>query len=408
MTDSIVAEWETPIANAPDWTGRMIDLDSHEMIPMEMWSTYFGDAGQRYADLQMLALMAPGNSLKRPDLTGDMEPISYENVWVKKGPSAPSGIDLNRRVEVMDAMGIERQLVFPSFALVALLLASNPEAHRLLGFDPSGLDLRQLGSEGCDAHNRWAAAITESSEGRVRPVSIILPDDIDGMIRQAEEQIDYGVRAMLLSAGLPPANTSPADRALDPFWALLASHNIPLTFHLGSESALLASMAWSNAPEFNPSPKSSLEFQVEPYRTATLNFCYENYLTTMVLGGVFERHPGLVVGVVEATAHWVGPLAERLDIVASQFQERLAGTLRMEPSKYLARNVRVTPFPFEPIDRYLRVYPDMASVYCFATDFPHVEGGQESHKTYAAMLSAFDENIQRGFFRDNGMLLTPD
>jgi predicted TIM-barrel fold metal-dependent hydrolase len=229
------------------------------------------------------------------------------------------------------------------------------------------------------------------------------------MVRQAEEMVDDGVRAFLLPAGSPPAGTSPADRALEPFWSICEDRNIPITFHLGTEFAFLASMNWSaNVPEFSPAPQSTVEFQIEPYRTATFHFCMENYLTAMILGGVLERHPMLRIGVMETAAHWVGPMGKRLDITATQFKKRLSGTLSMEPSKYLARNVRVAPFPFEPVGDYLRDHPEMSAVYSFMTDFPHVEGGSESEQTYATKLAGFDEDVRRGFFRENGLFLTPD
>lgn len=396
---------------SPAWMDRKIDLDSHEMIPMEMWGEAFGDVGALYNQLQMRTLieLSGANSLSRQDVQGDVEEISYDSVWRKKGPSAPSSIDLTRRPAVLDFMGIERQLVYPTFALVALLMAYDPKAHEFLRFDPTGLDTIQLGRDGCAAHNKWAASITRKTDQRVRPVGIVLTDDVDGMIRQAQQMADDGVRAFLLPAGTPPAGTSPADRALAPFWSICEERKIPVTFHLGTEFTFLASMKWSaNAPEFEPSSKSTVEFQIEPYRTATFHFCMENFLTAMVLGGVFERHPNLSVGVIETSAHWVGPLARRLDIVAGEFEKRLAETLTMAPSRYLARQLRVAPFPFEPIDDYLKTYPDMADVYSFATDFPHVEGGVEAQKTFARKLEGFGDDIHEKFFRTNGLLLTPD
>lgn len=67
-------------------------------------------------------------------------------------------------------------------------------------------------------------------------------------------------------------------------------------------------------------------------------------------------------GVIELGAAWVGALGERLDMWAEkQFQGRLSKVLTMRPSAYLARNVRVTPFHFEPVSHYLERYPHLAN-----------------------------------------------
>src|SRR6202011_6210944 len=106
---------------------------------------------------------------------------------------------------------------------------------------------------------------------------------------------------------------------------------------IGTEAVLFASQSWSSGvPEFVPSGRSGVEFPIEPYRGCSMHYCMENFLQTMVLAGVFERHPDLRFGCIEGCAHWVGPLAERMDLWAEQFSSRLARTLSMRPSEYLA------------------------------------------------------------------------
>lgn len=393
---------------------RMIDIDSHEMMPIHMWGEAFGDVGAHISAIDMKRYSKTRkseNSIYRDDIAADVTEITYDTVWKLKGPEAPSAIDFSRRPQVMDLMGVERQLVYPSFGLLGMILLYTPKVHEYLQYDNAEIpDPRKTGREACDAHNRWAAAVTKMTAQRVRPVGIVIPESLDAMMRQAEHLIAEGVRAVLLPAGAPPADTSPADKALDPFWALLASNDIPVTFHLGTEFAFLSSLKWSaNVPEFVPfSETENLEFEVEPYRGSTVHYCMENYLSAMILGGVLERHPNLRVGVIEACAHWVGPLADCLDMWAGQFSKRLSKTLSMKPSEYLNRNVRATPFSFEPVDMYLKRYPELANVYSFSTDFPHVEGGKEARDKFLGKLSLFNQATREKFFRTNGLLLTPE
>jgi predicted TIM-barrel fold metal-dependent hydrolase len=211
----------------------------------------------------------------------------------------------------------------------------------------------------------------------------------------------------MVPAGIPPAGMSPADRRLDPFWGLLAAANVPVLHHVTVERGFLQTTVWAaGVPEFTPSNTSSPEFHIEPWRCATLPFACEGYLAALVLGGVFERHPTLRVGIAELTAGWVGPFGERLDDVAGQFRSRYA-SYSMRPSERLAANVRVAPFPFEPVDRYIEQHPFTADVLCYGSDFPHVEGGRRSKRTFHDRIERLGDDVVRKFFATNAELLLP-
>lgn len=391
--------------------GRVLDVDSHEMVPLEMWPEVFSPAVYEAAkDFTIFKRQRQQSSVSTGGITGDVTPINYDTVWNMKGPQAPSAIDLSRRPDVLDEMRIDRQLVFPTFGLCSLILFTDPNAHEFLGFEPSQVDAKRLGAEGVAAHNRWAARITKSTAARARPVGIVLVDSVDSMIRQAENLLAEGIRAVTIPGCCPPGSTSPADPALDPFWRLLADADVPVTLHLGTEFGFLASSKWSaNVELFHPSDKSTIEFVIEPYRAVTLHFAPENYVAAMVLGGVFERHPRLRFGVIELSASWIGPLAERLDMwVTRQFSSRFSTVLSMLPSDYIARNVRVTPFHFEPVASYFDRYPQLSQVFCFSTDFPHIEGGKDSKQLFTNALSTVSPTWRDQFFFDNPALLLPE
>lgn len=389
----------------------VLDVDSHEMAPVELWGEVFGaDVAARLHEVGFEILTrARVNPLSVPGLTEDAAPITDESVWQQKGAGAPSAIDLQRRPAVLDQMGITRQLVFPTFGLFALILVNEPNVHLWFGFDPTKVDAQALGRLAIEAHNDWAARITASTSDRVRPVGIVLVDSAESMLAQARSAVEQGIRALMIPANVPPAGASPASPALDPFWRFCAEADVPVTIHLGTDLGFMASTAWSSGVEvFHPSDKSTIELPIEPYRATTIHFAAENYLATMILGGVFERHPTLRFGAIELSAGWIGPLAERLDVWAEgQFRSRLAGTLSMRPSEYIARNVRVTPFYFEPIARYFERHPDLSSVYCYSTDYPHVEGGKDSLALFEKALASAPESVREQFFARNGELLLP-
>jgi predicted TIM-barrel fold metal-dependent hydrolase len=143
---------------------------------------------------------------------------------------------------------------------------------------------------------------------------------------------------------------------------------------------------------------------------ATFHNAITTYVTAMVLGGVFERHPNLRFGAIECGAHWLGPLAENLDMWGTKvFQSRLSPFLSTKPSDYVARNVRVTPFAlWEDVRSYIERYPQLADCYCYSTDYPHFEGGVNSMQLFHDRLAPLGEEVVDKFFRRNGELLLPE
>jgi predicted TIM-barrel fold metal-dependent hydrolase len=189
---------------------------------------------------------------------------------------------------------------------------------------------------------------------------------------------------------------------------MMEEANVPVTLHVGTENGFRATDTWRKAPAFAEGKIESTEILLEPYSCTTLFMAAANYLTVMVLGGVFERHPRLRFGVIELGATWFGSLAEHLDVWAENvFRKRISTVLSMAPSAYMARNVRVTPFWFEHVDVYLDRHPDLQDSYCYSTDYPHSEGGRDTKARFFEKVKPFGEEAVRKFFVTNGEFLLP-
>jgi predicted TIM-barrel fold metal-dependent hydrolase len=397
-----------------------MDLDSHEMIPMNLWDSVFGEAGAQVVDLmgEGLRRSMPVTFFRRDDSVIDEAEITEDTVWNLKGADAPSALDLTRRPAVLDQMGIGRQLVFPGFALLGLVVDRHPEAHKFLRLelDENGLakfqrDKALLGRAVIDAHNEWAIGVIRATGGdRVRPVALVPTSSVDDMIESAEYLIANGVRGIWIPGGIPPAGVSPGDRRMDPLWQLAEKTNTALLAHIGFETSFMSSQAWgANVPQFVSNIGSNLEFMSEPLAASTsIAYASETFLAAMILSGVFERYPGLRFGVIECAAYWVGALGEKLDLMAGQFPTRMGNALSMRPSEYLNRNVRVTAYSFEPIDRYFERFPELADVYCFSTDYPHTEGGKDSKRVVHAKIARLGDDVVEKYFVTNGQWLLPD
>ena len=393
-----------------------LDVDGHEFAPPRVWGEIFGPTAERLAEVCGPFIAAMGEDyILRPEQAADDAAMTAENVWTMRHTGAPGAFDMARRLEAMDLMGISRQLVFPSFGLWGQILSTpdggGPIAAGLRHFlgDLSRDEAIKIGFAATDEWNDWAVRTTALDTDRLRAVGMLrAPRDAGDLIEQTQELIGRGIRALLINTGSPLAGLSPAAPELDPFWALAAVNDMPVMAHVGSDLGLFASAAWADAPAFAPE-KLSFELGFEPYSLASTHLAAEHFLMLLVLGGVFERHPTLRFGAIELGGHWLGPLAENLDMWADKvFARRLAGKLSLKPSEYLARNVRVTPHNIvEPVAQFFERYPQVAQCYCYSTDYPHLEGGRHIKARVEEMLEPLGDEVAETYFAGNGEWLLP-
>ena len=371
--------------------GRVLDVDANEYTPAPRWGDVFGERGARFVESAAMLLAMAGDL--NVDAADGVE-ISEDTVWTSKGPEAPGAVDLNRRPAVLDAMGIRRQLVYPTMGLLATLQALGG-----LGW-PLSDEARSAAWDAMDAVNDWSAERTSRCPERVRFVAFLksmTPDaTAKSLTAQAERLIGAGARAVLIPTGVPPAGLSPAAEALDPFYELLATSDVTLVAH--PPSALgYTNDAWLG---------------VDPIGLGASHAPVENFLRMMTLGGVFERHPALRFGAIKSGAGWVGPLAEFMDFVVDGQRAPMALTgtssrLSLKPSEYLARNVRVTPYNFEPVDVCFQRYPQLQDVFCYSSHYPDPTGGEWSLRRFHDMVAPLGAGIVEKFFCTNAELLLP-
>lgn len=388
--------------------GRIMDVDAHEMMPTNMWVDEFGDVAADLVEAYKTSFYAtPGNpnSQYLPDFEHDDVPITPENVWTIKGARAPSAADLRRRVDVLDLTGVARQLVFPGSAgLIGSLLRTGGR-----GF-PSieRPDLVEYTDELFAAHNEWVVRAQQFSP-RIRPVAIVQGSSVAHVLEIAQGLIANGVRTFQFMACELLGGVSPAHPDLDALWESMATNGVVGTLHIGSEGTFLRTDAWANAAAFD-NYKRTLEIHVTPWHMSMIHLPAQNFIATLVTGGVFARHPDLRFGAIEVAAHWIGPLASQLDMwYENGFVTRRGDknpVLEERPSEYIRRNVRVSAFDFEPVDEYIKQY-GLKEVYCYASDFPHVEGGYEPMVRFVEQLEPLGDEIVERFFVTNGELLLP-
>jgi len=398
-----VQNYAVPDAVLP-YAGNIVDIDSHESTPMNLWADQFGSVVADMVEAVSQSTLAATRIRDRDDTA-----INSDTVWSRKSSDAPGSFDFGRRLEVLDLTGVRRQMMFPGgMGLLALGLyasADDPVVFKTIGGDRKGY-ARQL----LDAYNGFCVRVSRQSE-RLRPVAVLFGDTPDELCREAKRLSQQGVRAVWLPSGDPPAGLSPADPALDPLWDILAAGNTAVLAHIGDQSRFLNTLAWRKAPAFE-GYKVGGEFSLDPWTLSGFHLAAQNFIATMVLGGVFERHPKLRFGCCELGAGWIGPLAASLDMWNEN--SRALGQqgvalmrLRERPSDYIRRNIRIAGFDFEDLGAYIGLY-GLEEVYCYASDYPHLEGGTAPMTKFSNSIARFGSQVMRKFFVENGTWLLPD
>ena len=393
-------------AEVKPYFGSVLDADSHEYTPVNLWEEQFGAVVRDF-----VAAFEHSKMPIRRFVPNDVTEITPDSVWNTKFAAAPGAFDLDRRLEVLDFTGIRRQMMFPgSIGLYAVSFYFRcdqfPDMFRSITGDRKGY-ARQL----IRAYNDWCVRVARHSD-RIRAVGVAMGDTVEELMAECRRLVDGGVRAVWMPSSALPGGLSPAHPDLDPVWSLLESADVPLLAHVGSDADFLMTAAWRHAPAF-VGWKAGEEFQMDPWTLSTLHLPVQNFLATMVLGGVFERFPRLRFGSCEVLGQWVGPLAQLLDFWHGNSRKFSLGNedgalpIRLQPSEYIRRNVRVSLFDIEPVDTYIEQF-QMPEVYCYSSDYPHPEGGRDPMGAISAKVVRLGPEVVRKVFVENARWLLPD
>jgi len=388
------------------YAGQMYDADGHEYTPVNMWEEQFGSVVRPFVEANLNTSLPIARHVE-----ADNTPMDEEGIWRTKFGKAPGAFDMDRRLEWMDRTGIHRQLLFAGsiglYGTAFYFRADEyPDLYKSIQGNRKGYALELI-----RAYNDFCIRTARRSD-RLRVVGIALQDNVEDLIAEVKRMIDGGVRAVWLPAATLPGGVSPAHPDLYPIWDMLEQSNSPVLAHVGADSDFLKTNAWRNAPAFQ-GWKAGEEFQMDPWTLSTLHLPVQNFLTTMVFGGIFERFPGLRFGSCEGTGQWAAPLGQLLDMWHANSHKFTFGEgsevlpIKLRPSEYIRRNCKWSLFDIERVDEYISQF-NMPELYCYASDYPHPEGGKTPMQDQYDKLSKFGDGVVKQFFCDNGEWLMPN
>jgi predicted TIM-barrel fold metal-dependent hydrolase len=234
-----------------------------------------------------------------------------------------------------------------------------------------------------DAYNRWIAAYCAAHPERLIGCG-------QTAMRSPEEGIAdlESIRALGLRGVMLPGNPAVEDyhsTLYDPFWEAAIELGMPLSFHILTSRT---DSAWARGPAMNGF-------------LAIIRGC-QDIIGTLILGGVFERHPKLKVVCVEADAGWVPHYMYRMDHAYKRHRYWLPAGQKLSklPSEYFRENV------------YTTFQDDWVAFQCadlmnwhrlmWANDFPHSDSTwPDSQAVLAEHAARLTPEQRRAILCDN-------
>ena len=216
------------------------------------------------------------------------------------------GWDPAARASEQERDGVAAEVLYPS---VGMVICNHPD-----------LDYKKA----CfDAYNRWIAEYCDYQPERLLGCGQTAMRTPEEGIADLEAIAAAGLRGVMMPGH--PGVEDYDSPCYDGFWEAAIDIGLPLSFHI-----LTTREEKSRGPKMNAF-------------LAVVRGC-QDIMGTLILGGVFERHPKLKVVCVEADAGWVPHYMYRMDHAYKRHRNWLppGQELSKLPSEYFAENIYTT------------------------------------------------------------------
>ena len=295
--------------------------------------------------------------------------------------------DRDARLAVVEEQGLDAVILFPT-------LGCGVEEALREDVDATMASLH--------AFNRWLEDDWGYRYGdRLLAAPMISLADPEAAVAEVDRVVGLGARVVhVRPAPVPGRNgtsRSLGDRLHDPVWARLAEAGVPVAFHLG-DSGFERHVAapWGASDRFEGFGNTDVLSRV-----LVADRAIHDTMASMIVHGVFHRHPTLKVASIENGSDWLHLLAKRLKKQANQ----TPWAFPEAPLDVIREHVWVTPYYEEDLEALIGLVG--VERVLFGSDWPHGEGLARP-LDFGKELAGFDEHTQRRIMRDNALdLLAP-
>jgi uncharacterized protein len=347
---------------------RFVDCDMHIMEPADLFPTYLDPAFKDRVTFRVNKDGKPGHitALDGVPVSSDLELQQYRKPLAPRGPARSGmgvpgggtsrlqstgrmdfaiqrGYDGEAQVMAMELEEIDIAVLFPTLGLSLL------GRHDL---DP------RLSLALCRAYNNWVRDFCQYSPDQLKWVAMLPLQDVHLACEELVRCATLGAVGSFMRPNLIGTHYWHSNY-WDPLYTMHEELNVAWGFHEGTG-------AWY-------SYMNTLYGENRYYRHVASHWIeMQQALIAQIIGGVFEFHPKLRVGYLEAQNSWVPGLLTRMEWDYPNYRETHAPYLALTPKEYFRRNCWAAVEGSEP-----EIEPTAALIgadrMCISTDYPHFD-----------------------------------
>ncbi|HEX3332715.1 MAG TPA: amidohydrolase family protein [Acidimicrobiales bacterium] len=283
---------------------------------------------------------------------GNPEGKSYREIVGDPMRAVPAFREPGPRLELMDELGVDRSLMFPTLAsLLEERMRDDPE----------------LTHAAIHALNEWMyEEWTFNYHDRIFATPVITLPIVEKAIEELEWVLERGAKTVLIRPAPVPGfrgSRSFGYAEFDPFWKAVEEADILVSMHSSDSGYTRYQNDWIGQPN------EMLPFRLDPFRAISVGKRpMEDTMTAYLCHGVFSRFPKLRVASIESGGDWV---AGFLDHVADTYK-KMPQAFEEDPVEQFKTHVWISPFHEDNLK--LLIDTVGASQVLFGSDFPHPEG----------------------------------
>ena len=293
---------------------------------------------------------------------GNPDGKSRREIFGEPMKAIPAFREPGPRLELMDELGVERSLMFPTLAsLIEERMRDDPALIHVV----------------VHALNQWLDEEWGFNyRGRIFTVPVISLPIVEKAIEELDWVVSRGARAVLIRPAPVPGLRGPRSFALpefDPFWQRCVDHDVLVAMHTSDSGYARYNAEWDGGD------REMLPFQTNAMSMINGWRPVQDAVASWVVHGALFRFPKLKVSIIEAGATWLFPLLDSVADVYKKAPEAFLGN----PVEEIKNRIHISPFYEDGVLDLI----DLIGVerVLFGSDFPHPEGlAQPTH--YADML----------------------
>ena len=282
---------------------------------------------------------------------GNPEGKSYRELVGEPMKAIPAFRDPKARLEVMDELGLDRTLMFPTLA--SLL-------EERMRHDPEFIHVA------VHALNEWMYEDwTFDYEGRIFATPVISLPIVERAIEELEWCLERGAKTVLIRPAPVPGlrgSRSFAYPEFDPFWQRVVEADVLVSMHASDSGYARYQEDWTG-------PSEMLPFRLDAFRMMSMGKrAIEDTCTALTCHGLLTRFPELRIALIENGADWVIPFIEHLH----DTYRKMPQMFTENPVDAFKRNIYISPFHEDKIE--LLAGELGIDHLLFGSDWPHPEG----------------------------------